>query len=128
MGQLGKERDGSVGGFGRREVVLTIGDYGALDDSTKQVPTLRKCKPSRPLPRVSIKHRHAVESDLVVVHVVRNVLDNLREEGWGRELGCALHIILHKDSMCNIECRQNLLACLMLIQGNEGMGLLHSAV
>jgi len=87
-----------------------------------------KCKPSRPLPRVSIKHRRAVESDLVVVHVVRDVLDDLREEGWGRELGCALHIILHKDSMCNVECRQNLLACLMLIQGNEGTGLLHSAV
>ena len=77
---------------------------------------------------MSIKHRHAVKSDLVVVHVVHNVLDNLREEGWGRELGCALHIILHKDSMCNVECGQNLLACLMLIQGNEDMGLLCLAV
>ena len=42
MGQLGEERDGSVGGFGRREVALTVGDYGALDDGTKQVPTLGK--------------------------------------------------------------------------------------
>jgi hypothetical protein len=29
-----------VGGGGRREVVLTIGDYGALDDEAEQVPTL----------------------------------------------------------------------------------------
>jgi len=30
----------------RREVVLTIWDYGALDDGAEQVPTLEKCKPS----------------------------------------------------------------------------------
>jgi len=42
VGQLGEERDGSVGRFGRRKVALTIGGYGTLDDRTKQLPTLRK--------------------------------------------------------------------------------------
>jgi hypothetical protein len=49
--------------------------------------------------------------------------ERLGEEGRGSELGCALHIVLHKDSMCNVERGQNLLACLMLIRGNEGVDI-----
>ena len=135
MGQLSEERDGSVGGFRKREVALTVGDYGALDDGTKQVPTLWKMQAFKTTAEGVNQTQTCglpckVRLDLVVasVHIARDVLDDLSEEGWGRELGCALHIILHEDGMCNVECGQNLLACVMLIRGDEGTGLLRSAV
>lgn len=71
-----------VGGFGRREVVLTVGDYGALDDGAKQVPTLGETQAFETTAE-GVNQTQArglpckVRVDLVVVHVVRDVLNDL---------------------------------------------------
>lgn len=78
----GEERDGGVGGFGRREVVLTVGDYGALDDGAEQVPTLGETQAFETTAD-GINQTETcglpceVRLDLEVVHVVRDVLDDL---------------------------------------------------
>jgi hypothetical protein len=71
-----------VGGLGRREVVLTVGDYGALDDGAEQVLTLGETQAFETTTD-GINQTETcglpckVRLDLVVVHVVRDVLDDL---------------------------------------------------
>ena len=73
---------GSVGGFGRREVALTVGDCGALDDGAEQVPTLGETQAFETTAEGVNQTQTCglpcnVRLDLVVVHVVRDVLDDL---------------------------------------------------
>ena len=90
MGQFGEERDGRAGGFRRREVALTVGDCGALDDGAKQVLTLGGNSQAFETTAEGVKQTQTcglprkVRLDLVVVHVVRDGLDDfvgLRTDG-----------------------------------------------
>ena len=68
--------------LGGGEVALTIGDYGALDDGTKQVPTLGKTQAFEATAEGVDQTQTCglpckVRIDLVVMHVVRDDLDDL---------------------------------------------------